>query len=276
MFVYVYVLFGPLRIDAKLVGQRKRLSSPLSAFVSSLFTFLFISHHFLGLAACNNMSLPTPPGTAHREEKENRRLWTARSVSWSDHHEIHNLTAEIPRRIAFSVIQPGKSILKRKPRGELPHMEEIKRETTPEPSDPLTDLHYLDNPVAKIIAADAALRDLIESYSVLAARLRACVSGNVDADASWPLFQPLRKHRDAFVQAMCRDLGRALEVVQEEETTEEDVRALPSPERSPKKRGMSAEGAKYARDLCTTCHAVLKLLSAVFTLPAVLGIFTGK
>ncbi|KAI0696009.1 hypothetical protein BC835DRAFT_1344167 [Cytidiella melzeri] len=218
------------------------------------------------------MSLPTPPSTSHRVEKEIRRLPT-RMVVWKEEHEIHPLTVEGSRRPLSPPNVPVRSILKKTAHESLPLMEELRRETTPEPLDPLADLHYLDNPVTRIIAADAALRDLIESYSVLATRLRACVTGNTDADASWPLFQPLRKHRDALVSAMCRDLGRALETPPTDDDAKEEVRFLPSPEKSPKKKGMSAEGVKYARDLCTTCHAVLKLLSAVFTFPAIYGIF---
>jgi hypothetical protein len=220
------------------------------------------------------MNLPTPPRTAHREEKENRRPST-RMVVWKEEHQIHTLTAASIRRPLTPSQAPGRSILKKTSHSLLPYESEPQRKTTPEPSDPLADLHYLEGPVTRIIAANAALRDLVESYSVLATRLRASVSGSTDVDASWPLFQPLRKHRDALVSAMCRDLGRALEVPPSQEELEEEVRFLPSPQKSPKKKGMSAEGVKYARDLCTTCHSVLKLLSAIFTLPAVYGIFDG-
>jgi hypothetical protein len=54
------------------------------------------------------------------------------------------------------------------------------------------------------------------------------------------------------------------------------VASLPSPKNSPgKKQGMSAEQAKYARDLCTTTQAAIKLLMAMFALPAVYRIFSG-
>lgn len=221
------------------------------------------------------MELPTPPGTSHREEKENRPQRATRGVAWNDDHEIYTVTAEASRRHLTHINTPVKSILKKTVYDVPPFAEDALRETTPEPSDPLTDLHYLDSPVARILALNAPLRDLIESYSILAARLRVCVSGNTDVDASWPLFQPLRQHRDTLVQAMCRDLGRALESPPSEQREEEKGGCLPSPEKSPKKKGMSAEAVKYARDLCTTCHSVLKLLSAVFTLPAVFGIFEG-
>ncbi|KAI0771396.1 hypothetical protein BC629DRAFT_1724895 [Irpex lacteus] len=49
-----------------------------------------------------------------------------------------------------------------------------------------------------------------------------------------------------------------------EEDADENVRFLPSPEKSPKKKGMSAEGVKYARDLF--------VVRGVY-LPAIYGIF---
>jgi len=113
---------------------------------------------------------------------------------------------------------------------------------------------------------------------------------STDADASWPLFQPIRKNAQPFTDAVCRDLGKALvepkslELESEVEDfpfacmeEEELPSLLPSPKKSPKKkkRGMSAGQAKYARDLCTTSHAAMRLLGAVFTLPAVYRVFTG-
>lgn len=159
---------------------------------------------------------------------------------------------------------------------------------TPEPADPLVNLSYLEHPVSIILkGADASLRDLIEGYSVLAVRLRTSVTDSTDADASWPLFQPLRKNREAFVDAVVRDLGKALvnpasvmpcteEVVDEWLKDEEHLPkfSLPSPRSSPvKKRGMSAEQAKYARDLATTCLSVIRLLSVVLSTPAIYSVF---
>jgi hypothetical protein len=168
---------------------------------------------------------------------------------------------------------------------------------TPEPNDPLVDLAYLEGPVARILTATENLRELVESYSILAARLRASVDGKTDVDASWPLFQPLRKNRAAFVDAVVRDLGRALvdpatvfpktepeeafEWEEEDEEREKMSVLLPSPQNTPqktktkKKDGMTADQVKYARDLCTTCHAVIRLLALIFTLPALQNLFTG-
>jgi len=70
------------------------------------------------------------------------------------------------------------------------------------------------------------------------------------------------------------DVLRADSPLAESPTVKSTV--LPSPEKSPrKKRGMTEEQVKFARDLCTTTHSVIKLLALVFTLPAVYRVFSG-
>ncbi|OSC97212.1 hypothetical protein PYCCODRAFT_1481453 [Trametes coccinea BRFM310] len=230
------------------------------------------------------MSLPTPPATSHRDEKENRAPRFTR-VSWSETAQYRAITASPPRTASAhssaSRAGPSRSILKRTTQPITPLFDENAKEGTPEPSDPLTDLHYLDGPVSRILAEDPTLRDSIEGYSILAARLRACVADNTDADASWPLFQPIRKQRDLLVQAMVRDIRQVFNDPLDGDTPSAEVctrgepSSLPSPRESPKKkRGMSAEQVKRARDLCGVCHAVLKLLCLVFTLPALYQLFT--
>ncbi|CAL1712795.1 unnamed protein product [Somion occarium] len=237
-------------------------------------------------------SLPTPPGTSHRREKENRlpefSTPSGSRVVWAEKNDYRLL--ETTPLNTFSVQAsgsrkpPAKSILKKTSLSVLlPIVDENEREATPEPSDPLVDLHYLDGPVSRVLAPNATLRDLIEAYSILGARIRSSVSDSIEGDASWPLFQPLRTNRDAFIAAAERDLGRALEDPLrrfindslEDEPVCEEISMLPSPKDSPrKKRGMTAEQVKHARDLCTTSHAVLKLLGTIFTLPAVRNLFT--
>ncbi|KAI0667624.1 hypothetical protein C8Q78DRAFT_1051818 [Trametes maxima] len=232
------------------------------------------------------MSLPTPPGTSHRDEKENRAPRFSR-VSWCETAEYHPITASPPRTLSAqasaSRAGPSRSILKKPVSPTTPIVDENSKESTPEPSDPLADLHYLDGPIARILAPDASLRDLIEAYSILTARLRVCVPDNTDADASWPLFQPLRKQRDIFVEALVRDLRQVFNDPLEGDLSSTDFidsprvepSSLPSPLQSPKKkRGMSEEQVKRARDLCGVCHAVMRLLSLVFTLPALYQLFT--
>lgn len=230
------------------------------------------------------MSLPTPPGTSHRD-KENRSLAAASGsrVVWSQHNQIHNITniIQVPTSQDALNARPTKSILKWTPEVlQVPDRNE--REVTPEPSSPLYDLHYLGYPIAQIIAAETSLKDLIGAYSVLAARLRGCLTTDTDPETSWPLLQPFRKNSESFIDSLCRDLGKALvdpvgeDAVAEQGSRKEQV-MLPSPKSSPKrkKRGMTAEQVKYARDLCTTSHAALKLLVLVFTMPAVYTIFDG-
>jgi len=243
------------------------------------------------------MSLFTPPSTAHRisKDKENREIDPSSRVIFAKDHKIHILASPTPTKsqklLAVPKVAAGRSILKKRQSIYLTPFEEDEpqREVTPEPSDPLCDLAYLAYPVSVITRPEGAenstsLRELIEAYSVLAARLRSCVTGTTDVDASWPLFQPLRKQRDAFVNAVVRDLGKALlspaAATEEEERERQQVQRilLPSPKNTPKKKrdGMTAEQVKRARDLCTTTHAVIRLLSLVFTLPAICSIFSGE
>ena len=244
------------------------------------------------------MSLFTPPSTAHRisKDKENREIDPSSRVIFAKDHKIHIFGSPThgptpthsQKLLAVPKVAAGRSILKKRQSIYLTPFEEDEpqREVTPEPSDPLCDLAYLAYPVSVITRPEgaenpASLRELIEAYSVLAARLRSCVTGTTDVDASWPLFQPLRKQRHAFVSAVVRDLGKAL--VNPASGTEQEERErhrvlLPSPKNTPKKKrdGMTAEQVKRARDLCTTSHAVIKLLSLVFTLPAICSVFLGE
>jgi hypothetical protein len=239
------------------------------------------------------MSLPTPPATSHHRDKENRLPGSR--VAWAQQNQYFILsyspTRSAPHPLRSCAEQPAKSILKKRDHPSLLPPEEGQREITPEPEDPLVDLTYLSRPVQQIISPDSTLRDLIEAYSILHARLRAAVASSTDADASWPLFQPLRKNAHVFTEAVCRDLGRAFVVPKSDLTPEDDIpldcekeceddealSLLPSPKQSPrkKKQGMSASQIKFARDLCTTTHAVLRLLSAIFTLQPLYQIFDG-
>ncbi|TBU29934.1 hypothetical protein BD311DRAFT_864373 [Dichomitus squalens] len=243
------------------------------------------------------MSLPTPPGTSHRDEKENRAPRFAR-VSWSDTAELHPITDSPPRtssaRSSGSKAGPSRSILKKTTYPSLPPIDEdaTQKESTPEPEDPLADLRYLERPMARIISPEASLCDLIQAYTSLAARLRNCVTGNTDADASWPLFQPLRKHRRSFIEAMVRDLNQVfvdplegaaptsvIDLLSSPTREPPSTASLPSPRDSPKKtkkRGMSEEQVKRARDLCGVCQAVMRLLSVIFTLPSLYNLFNEE
>jgi hypothetical protein len=235
------------------------------------------------------MTLLTPPRS--RSDKENRRAAQSKRsrVEWSQVNEYHSVTSpSSTKKIAASASKelPPRSILKQTSYPILPFLlPESERQVTPEPGDPLSDLHYLDRPVNKILAECSTLPDLIEAYFVLTARLRAAVKETTDRNCSWPLFQPIRKRRLAFVDSVIRDLGRALVDPMEMEGNDQSGRpvpepssSLPSPEKSPRKRrcGMNEEQAKYARDLATVSQAVIKFLGLVFTIPAIYGLFDGS
>ncbi|KAJ4481963.1 hypothetical protein J3R30DRAFT_3699283 [Lentinula aciculospora] len=225
------------------------------------------------------MGLPTPPTTAHRE-KENRNLETgSRGVIFSKQNRVHSLSTPPQGPTCSSALQrrPVKSILK-PTQPLLPLPEEDIREETPEPLNPLDDPNYLQTPITTIISEDATLSELIRAYSVLTARIRPYV--NNWTDQSPPLFDPLRANRDMLCNCVCRDVQRALEDALPEIDEEKPQREhqLPSPIKSPKKkkRGMTAEQAKHARDLCNISHSVLKLLGLIFSLPNVFSIFTDR
>ena len=237
------------------------------------------------------MSLLTPPNSSHRSDKENKISAcrsSTRTVVWASHDLFHCLSTPPKDAPGSSKHRPDakKSILKKScqntPFLAIPLVEQ--RDVTPEPNDALLDLHYLDHPVSQILAEhpdNKNLGQLIEGYNVLAARLRAGVSNATDADASWPLFQPLRKNTQAFVNAIVRDLGCAfIDPLAPLHAEKDDVIqkvTLPSPKTSPskKKGGMTEEQAKYARDLCTTAHSVIKLLSFMLSVSAVFSVFQG-
>ncbi|KAF8630008.1 hypothetical protein AX15_003157 [Amanita polypyramis BW_CC] len=241
------------------------------------------------------MTLPTPPRTLHSRNKENnaQSSVSTRGVAWATHNQIHNLSISPSKLLrtpsSASRDRPARSILKKQSFTSIPLSGDIcdeykPREVTPEPADPLCNLTYLERPVTRIIASDAPLKDLIEAYNVLAARLRSSVTNTTDVDASWPLFQPIRKNKDTFVKAVVRDLGRALvdplvgEGLCGESNEERILVPLPSPNNTPRKKkdGMTAEQVKYARDLCTVSHSAIRLLGVVWTLPAIYSIFSEE
>jgi hypothetical protein len=235
------------------------------------------------------MSLPTPPSTGHRE-KENRVPLPPARVIWSPNNEYRILNS-IPPQVSVSASAsktlPTKSILKKRSEVLLPLVDAFQRETTPEPSQPKNDPKYLSSPVTTIVDSSSSLDDLIRAYSVLAARIRGSITLTTDCDASLPILHPLRKNRVALEEAIVRDVARCLvdpetmtqtpEDMEEEACLKEQPVLLPSPKSSPKKKkkGTTAKKAKYGRDLCTTCHSVIKLLALIFTLPAVSAVFTS-
>jgi len=246
----------------------------------------------------NTMSLLTPPSSSHRgdRDKENRFVVAdpvprTRSVLWVDKHEIHSLSTPLKTAIISSKERPAttRSILKNSNKNSMLTVPGgvKQRECTPEPREILTNSTYLTRPLSQIISIDdpnssTTLSGLIEGYNVLAARLRSGVTESTDVDSTWALFEPLRKNTDAFVDAIVRDLGRAfvdpVSLMPNNEDESMPKFSLPSPQKSPvkKKGGMTGEQVKLARDLCTTCHSVIRLLGVILSLPALYDLFEGQ
>lgn len=230
-----------------------------------------------------SLQLPSPPGTSHREEKENRSIFGHNSrVSWSQENRIHPLTSS-PSSVNFrpssSYEPPVKSILRKVtsfPFTDAPR--DVDRDVTPEPESPLSDASYLAGPVSRIIPLDASMKDLIQGYNILAARIRTIATASETAiDASRPLFLPVKDNMEAFVIAITRDLERVL--TDPSESNEPEPKCiLPSPRPSPsrKKHGMNEDQVKHARDLATTTHSVLKFLALLFCSSSLCQIFSGE
>ena len=225
--------------------------------------------------------LPSPPGTSHREEKENRRIFAQLPrVSWSEENQIYSLspcTSFTNLRPSASYNLPVKSILRKSSSFPFTHShQEVERELTPEPDAPLFNQNYLSGPVSRIINMDACLKDLIEAYNILAARIRTTVFGEAGIDSALPLLNPLRSNQDLFTDAVVRDLGRVMVDPALPKENRPEV-SLPSPRPSPsrKRHGMTEDEVRHARDLATTTHSVLKLLAQLFASPQLCQLFSG-
>jgi hypothetical protein len=242
------------------------------------------------MSTSGTIALLTPPSSFRQGDGETATnfVGVGRSVAWVDDDEIHSLSTPVKKQTVPSKHRPAatRSILKKVEQNGLLCVptDTKQRQVTPEPADILLNQDYLTRPVSQIIAVNDSngpecLEQLIEGYNVLAVRLRSGVAETTDADASWPLFQPLRKNIEVFVDSVVRDLGRALvDPLSPSSIVEESMtKALPSPEKSPvkKKGGMTGEQVKYARDLCTTCHSVIKALAVILSLPALYSLFEG-
>ena len=225
--------------------------------------------------------LPSPPSTSHREEKENRRIFAQMPrVSWSDQNRIHPLSPSLSLanlRPSASYELPVKSILRKSSSFPFTDLQqEVEREVTPEPDTPLFNSDYLFGPISRIIAMDACLKDLIQAYNILAARIRTAVLGEAEFDFTLPLFDPLRSNQDLFADAVIRDLGRVMVDPSLPKENRPEV-SLPSPRPSPsrKRHGMTEDEVRYARDLATTTHSVVKLLAQLFASPLLCQLFSG-
>jgi hypothetical protein len=225
------------------------------------------------------MSLPTPPRTSHRD-KENRPVFPVSRVAWSGNDQVHLLEDLDLLLMASDVLSvhspPRKSILKKPSQPLLPLTPSEEREVTPEPESPSSNSTYLQSCVSTIIHDNGKLKDTIQAYGTLAARLRQCASEEAHPQHSWPLFDPIRSNIDSFADAINRHLESALTDPAPGEQKDRAAASLPSPRSSPKKKkGMSGETVKYARDMSTLCLSTMRLLGVMLVLPEIVKLFTG-
>jgi hypothetical protein len=233
-------------------------------------------------------SLLTPPSTSHRSRDAPKRTRGSR-VAWSQQNQYHHISqSPLKGRIASSSTRhrPARSILK-EVEHELPSVvvEEPCREDTPQPEDPLANPYYLERPLSIILSSEVTLRDLVDAYTQLTARLRMSMTEFTDGDSSWALFNPLRQHRDEFAQALSRDLGRALENPSSSSPSSLSTSvcasvaqtSLPSPKASPtkKRHGLTEQEVKHARDCFSTSQAALRFLLFALAVPTVYSLFSG-
>ena len=224
--------------------------------------------------------LPSPPSTSRREEKENRRIFAQLPrVSWSEENQIYPLSPSSLTNLRPSASHqpPVKSILRKSSSFPFTNShQENEREATPEPDTPLFNSNYLSGPISRIIDIDACLKDLIQAYNVLAARIRITFLGEAEIDSTMPLLDPLRSNQDLFTDAVVRDLGRAMVDPSLPKEGRPEV-SLPSPRPSPsrKRHGMTEDEVRHARDLATTTHSVLRLLAQLFASPQLCQLFSG-
>lgn len=228
----------------------------------------------------------TPP-RLNQENKENDRLLATplRKIEWGT-PKVFEYSPESD--CLFGPSQTGgpyKSILKPSRLVE-PFTEDKKREETPLPDDALSNARFLEWPVSTIIAEGSTLRNLTEAYNILAARIRSAVPPQFwqnEKDGHYPLFDPLRLHREELSIAIIRDLGCVFidpfdmcSSSFSDSGSDEHCSSSSSISSSPIKGGMSEEQVKYARDLSTATTSTIKFLSLAFQSPTIYNIFTSK
>lgn len=201
-------------------------------------------------------------------------------MSWSEENHIYPLSPSSSLtnlRPSASYGLPVKSILRKSSSFPLTELrQEVEREVTPEPDTPLFNSNYLSGPISRIVDLDACLKDVIQAYNILAARIRTTLLGEAEIDSTLPLFDPLRSNQDLFTDAVIRDLGRVMVDPSLPKENRPEV-SLPSPRPSPsrKRHGMTEDEVRYARDLATTTHSVVKLLAQLFASPQLCKLFSG-
>jgi hypothetical protein len=271
-----------IAINGPVVGNTLlALDHVLASSSSHYNSFLGVPYYRHSRRICKSSTMSvflTPPRSSPRDKESRVVASNGPRVVWSEENSIHLLSPSGSSPLAPISLntEPRRSILKKPSLPILSTLDENQREVTPEPEDFKQDYRYLLSPIEKITAVTQSLSDLIEAYSVLAARLRTCYSREEEPKSSWPLLRPIKDNADALAASMVRDLGRAAEDPIAVEDDENRRPPLPSPRPSPqKKRGMSADQVRNARDLCTTCHSVIRMLGIMLSESSLLELFTG-
>lgn len=254
--------------------------------------------------------LDTPPSASQSSSRQR--------VVFSERNKEHWFPPLLPANPTPSSTQePSKSILKKRTYEEfladdLFPAERTQRASTPEPENAQDQPTYLLSPIKTLVQSIAPgtfedvpegdIRDLIEAYCVLSARVRAKLLLN-DSDASknvlLPALEPLKQYMQEITNVLIRDILKARDdPIQSlaKMAIQPVAQALPSPPPSsplssafdssplaksdgtPKKGGMNEQQVKHARDLCTLAQSAIKCFSALLCFTELIHtnlLFTG-
>lgn len=269
------------------------------------------------------MALVTPPkhDLSTRDNKENgpTQLDTPSSQPGSRQRVIFSAKNQehfFPPLLAANPTpdptqEPSKSILKKRTYQEflsddLFPPERAQRASTPEPENAADSPTYLLSPIKTLVNSvqpgsfdDVSdhhydLRDLIEAYCILSARIRANLLSTEKSDDAnektlLPALEPLKQYLEEITDALRRDISRAredpIQSLAKSAGAKPAELSLPSPPPSspstqssidsspaissqksdgtPKKGGMNEQQVKHARDLCTLAQSAIKCFSTI-------------
>ncbi len=204
-------------------------------------------------------------------------------VNFAPHKNSHypHSPKEPPRCLPSSRLwgRPSRSILKRPSLTNLmPPAENQLRQVTPEPDgvDALTQESYTVSPLKVIVTSvvddSLRLRDVTEAWTLLFARLRARFPSELTVV---PALNPLKANISALLEAIHRDVKRALvDPLQNRRVMEQGVNSTDPAE--PKKRGgMTEFEVTFARDLFMLSNAALRFLSLICWVPQLYECLNG-
>jgi hypothetical protein len=256
--------------------------------------------------------LDTPPSATQSGSRQR--------VVFSERNKEHWFPPLLPANPTPSSTQePSKSILKKRTYEEfladdLFPAERTQRASTPEPEDAQDQPTYLLSPIKTLVQSIAPgtfkdvtegdIRDLIEAYCVLGARVRAklLTPETTNKNGLLPALEPLKQYMQEITDVLTRDILKARnDPIQSlaKMGVQPVVQALPSPPPSsplsstfdssplassvksdgtPKKGGMNEQQVKHARDLCTLAQSAIKCFSALICFTELIHaklLFTG-